>query len=185
MVFGFILMNLVDGDGAVDNGWLDGLLVDHWLDVLVDVVVNVLADDSAADTLGVLCGIDVTGVLELSLLSCETLLDVVVVAVLDLAVLDTGHLVRVLLWEDLTVAHWLDRGVVVILVHLTVNGSVDILVAGWGDSLVLDCWVHSLEELAEILNGRLYNTYLVNSGVMLSILGEEVADCCLCLIHFD
>lgn len=34
MVLGFVLVDLVNGDGGVDNRWLDGLLVDDRLDGL-------------------------------------------------------------------------------------------------------------------------------------------------------
>jgi hypothetical protein len=37
VVLGLVVMNFVDGDGGVDDGWLDSLLLDDWLDGLVDV----------------------------------------------------------------------------------------------------------------------------------------------------
>jgi len=46
VVLGFVLVDFVDGDGGVDDGWLNCLLLDDWLDVLVDVVVNVFACNS-------------------------------------------------------------------------------------------------------------------------------------------
>jgi len=52
----------------------------------------------------------------------EAFLDVAVVAVLDLAVFDIGHVVRVLLWENLAVVDGLNGGVVMVLVDLAVDG---------------------------------------------------------------
>ena len=34
MVFGLILVNLVNGDSGMNDGWLDGLFLDDWLDSL-------------------------------------------------------------------------------------------------------------------------------------------------------
>lgn len=39
-------MDLVNRDGGVHNGGLDGLLLNDWLDVLVYVMVDVLAGNS-------------------------------------------------------------------------------------------------------------------------------------------
>jgi len=117
----------------------------------------------------VLYGSDIAGVFELCLLGCEAVLYVLVVAVLDVAVLDAGHLVVVLFREDLAVLDGLDGGVVVVLVDLAVDGSCHILLSSGCDRLVLNGWVDRL----------------VNSGVVLSILREEVAYCCLCLVHID
>ncbi len=43
VVLRFVLVDFVDGDSVVDDGWLDCLLLDYRLDVLVDMVVDVLA----------------------------------------------------------------------------------------------------------------------------------------------
>ena len=40
MVLGLIMMDLVNGDGGVDDRWLDGLLLDDWLDGLEDLLVT-------------------------------------------------------------------------------------------------------------------------------------------------
>jgi len=141
VVLGLVLVDLVDWDSGVDNRWLDSLLLDDWLDVLVDVVVNVLTSNGGACNGCVLNITNLAGVLELSSLSSETLLYVVVIAVLDVAVLNTGHLVGVLLWENLTILNWLDGGVVVILVDLTVDGSLSLINLSTGDALIGDSWV--------------------------------------------
>lgn len=93
MVLGLVLVNLMDWDGGVDDGWLDGLLLDDGLDVLVDVVVDVLAGNGWVGGRCMFCGANLTGVLELSLLGCNTLLDMIIVAVLDVAVLNTDDVV--------------------------------------------------------------------------------------------
>jgi len=45
VVLGFVVVDFMDGDGGVDDGGLDGLLLDDWLDVLVYVVVDVFASN--------------------------------------------------------------------------------------------------------------------------------------------
>jgi len=169
VVLSLILVNFVNWDGSVDDGWLDGLLLDDWLDGLVDVVVNVLTSNSSTLGSGVLSFSYSAGVLELSLLSGETLLDVGIISVLNVAVLDGSEFVGVLFWENLTIVDRLDRSVVMILMHLTIHSGCCVLVVGLGYVLVLDGWVDGL----------------MDSGVMLSILGEEIADSCLGTFHCD
>lgn len=96
VVLGFVLVDLVDRDGGVNNGWLDGLLFDDGLDVLVDVVVNVLPGDCWCGDGLCLTLSDSAGVLELSGLGGQTFLYVLVVAVLDVAFFGSSHLVAVL-----------------------------------------------------------------------------------------
>lgn len=62
----------------------------------------------------------------------------------------------------------LDGGVVMVLMDLTINYLLGILLFRSEDSLVLDSWIHRL----------------VDSGLMLPILGEEVRNGCLGFIHF-
>jgi len=114
-------------------------------------------------------GANFTSILELCLLSCEALLYVVVVTVIDVAVLDAAHIVGVFLWENFTVLYRLDGGVMVILVDFAVDCCAHILVSGWGNFLMLNSWVHGL----------------VNGCVMLSVLVKEVSNSCLCLFHCD
>lgn len=107
-MLGLVVVDLVDGDGGVDNTWLNSLFLDDWLDGLVNVVVNVLADDLTAGTLGCLDITNLAGASELLSLGLKTLLDVRVIAVLDLAVVDCGLVMCVLLWKDLLIVDWLD-----------------------------------------------------------------------------
>lgn len=145
MVLSLVLVNFVDGDGGVDDGGLDGLLLDDGLDVLVDVVVDVLAGNGANLSTGPLGLAYGTSVLELSCLGGETFLDVVVITVLDLTVLYTCEIVGVLFRENLAVNDWLDRGVVVVLVHFAIDSCLDVLVVGRQYCLVLDGRVDHLQ----------------------------------------
>ena len=68
---------------------------------------------------------------------------------LDLALLNGGHAVGVLFWENFAILDWLDRGVVMVLVHLTINGSLSLLMTlldhlllhNGGSDLLVDCGV--------------------------------------------
>jgi len=144
MVLGLILVNLMDGNSGVYNGGLDSLLLDHWLDLLVYMVVDVLACNSWVGRGCLLSVSHSAGVLELSLFGGQTLLGVFVRAVLDIAVLYTSNLVGVLLREDFTVLDWLNGGVVMVLVYLAVDSSGFILMLCAGDVLVLNSGVDCL-----------------------------------------
>ena len=144
VVFGLVLVNLVDWNGCVYDRRLDSLLLDDWLDVLVNVVVDVLADDILAGRLRVLNISNITSVLELSILFCKTLPDVVVISVLDLTLLNCSQVVCVLFGEDLLVFDGLDSSVVVILVNFAVYSLGCTFVLGTGNVLICDSWVDSL-----------------------------------------
>lgn len=75
-------------------------------------------------------------VFKLCLLGCEAVFDVRVVAVLDVAVLDAGHLVAVLFWLDFAVLDGLDGGVVVVLADFSVDSGLSVLVLGASYMLV-------------------------------------------------
>jgi hypothetical protein len=157
VVLGSVVVNLVDGDGGVDNVRLNGLLVDNGLDGLVDVVVDVLTADGGGNGLGV-DSLDLSALVsELGSLGSKALLDLGVVAVLERAVLDGGKVVVVLLGKNLTVLDGLDRGVVVVLVNLLVDGSLDLLVL--------------LELMALVGDSR--SDLLVDGGVVVTRLGPE------------
>lgn len=144
VVLRLVLVDFVDWDGGVNNRWLDSLLLDNWLDVLVHVVVDMLACNGRVGGGCVLSLTNSAGVLELSLLSDQTLFGVGVRAVLDDTVLYTSHLVGVLLRENLAIRNGLDRGVVVVLVDLTVDNGGLVLMLCAGDVLVLNSWVDGL-----------------------------------------
>lgn len=167
VVLGSVVVNLVDGDGGVDDSRLDDLLLDDGLDGLVDVVVDVLAgnDGSGGAGLGDLALNAL--VRELSSLTLKTSSYLLRVAVLEMPVLDAGKLVLVLFREDLAVEDGLHRGVVVVLVNLLVDGGLDLL----------------MEVLVEGLVGDGGSDLFVDGGVMVAGLGHELADCCLSLVH--
>lgn len=157
VVLGGVVVNLVNGDGGVDNVRLDGLLVDNGLDGLVDVVVDVLTADGGCNRLRV-HGLDLGALVsKLGSLGSETLLDLGIVAVLERAVLDGGKVVVVLLGENLTVLDGLDGGVVVVLVNLLVDGGLDLLVL--------------LELMALVGDSR--GDLLVDGGVVVAGAGPE------------
>ena len=97
-----------------------------------------LASNDRCDGVSV-CGLaNDTLILELSSLAGETCFDLSSVTVVKLAALYSDEVVCVLLRKDLTVGDGLDRGVVVVLVNLFVDGSEDLLVLGLVDGLVED-----------------------------------------------
>jgi len=123
---------LVDGDGGVNVGVLDGLPVDDRLDGLVDVVVDVLAGNGGGgnhvtvniiDNLGV--GVQVPLLLQLLPVLGEHVM-------LGLPGQLLSNLVLVLGGQDLVVNNGLDTVLVVVDVPLPVNGLdlLDSLVSG-------------------------------------------------------
>lgn len=169
MVSGLVVVDLVDWDGGVDHVWLDSLLLDYRLDGLVDVVVNVLSTNGGSNTLAVGGFLDAPLISEAGLVLDKGSLSRIGVTVVELAVLDCSELGSVRLREDLAVIDWLDGAVVVILVNLLVDGSVDLLVYVRLHDLVM----HS------------GSNCLVYGGVMVTRPGHELGDCCLCLVHCE
>jgi hypothetical protein len=186
MVGSLVMVNLMDGDGGVDNVGLDGLLLDNGLDGLVDVlddvslgggdvvcfqtyVMNVLSANSGGNALAVGGVFDATLVSKASLVVNQSPLGAINVAVVELAVLNSSELSSVLLGQNLAVLDGLDSAVVVVLVDFLVNGSVDLLVDVRLDDLVLDSG----------------SNCLVDSGVMVTRAAHEVGDSCLRLVHCD
>jgi hypothetical protein len=169
VVGGLVVVNLVDGNGGVNNVGLDGLLLDDRLDSLVDVVVNVLTANGSSGALAVCGAIYATLILEASLLVDKVPLGGVVITVVELAMLNGTKLSSVLLGEDLAVLDGLDCAVVVVLVDLLINSSLNLLVNVRLDNLVLNSRSNSL----------------VDSGVVVSRLRHEVGDSCLSLVHCE
>jgi len=155
------VMMLVDRNSGVNNFWSDGLLVDDWLDCLVDVVVNMLALHSWCGSSGVSCLVGRGGVLELGQLSLQSLACLMFIAVVELFVDDTLHLVGVLLWENLLVLDGLDGGVVVVLVDLAINSLSELLMSGGLDVLAGDSWSDALSDIGGV---TLAGGELLNSG---------------------
>jgi hypothetical protein len=169
VVCSLVVVNLVNRNGGVNNVRLDSLLLDDRLDGLVDVVVDVLTTNGSSGTLAVCGTIYPALILEASLLLDQVPLNGVVVAVVELAVLNSAELGCVLLGKDFAVLNGLNGAVVVVLVNLLVDRSLNLLVHMGLDDLVL--------------NSR--GDGLVDSGVVVSRLGHEVSDSCLSLVHCE
>jgi hypothetical protein len=144
VVLGLILMNFVDRDGSVNNRWLDGLLLYNRLDALVDMVVHMLACDRESGRRAVLRLADCLGILELGLLSGKAFFNMGLVAVLDVAMFDAGHLVSVFFWERLAVLDGLDGGMMVVLMDFSIDGCGSLLMSSGSYSLVLHSGVDFL-----------------------------------------
>jgi len=113
--------------------------------------------------------VSLRSVLELSRLPLKLAANVRLVAVLESLVLDRDDVVLVLLRQDLFGLHRLDGCVVVVLVNILVDGSGDVLVGVRLDVLLGD-------SLARVF---------VNSSLMLSVVGDEVRNSLLSLLHDD
>jgi len=164
-----VVVDLMNGDSSVNNIGLDNLLLYDWLDGLVDVVVHMFTSDGWCDALALGGSLYNALILELSLLLDKVPLGRVVIAVVKLAVLYGTKLSSVGLGKDLTVVNRLYCAVVVILVNLLVNSSVDLFVLVRLDGLVCYSWGNGL----------------MDSGIMVTRLLGEVGEGCFDLIHFD
>lgn len=114
-----------------------------------------------------LCFADRASVLELSLFGFEALANMVVVAVFDILVLNSSHVMSVLFRESLLVRDGLDRGMVMVLVDLSINYFLGVDTLSGLDSLILDGGID----------------VFVDSGIVFTVSVEETADCCLCFVH--
>lgn len=169
VVLGFVVVYLMHGNSRVYDVGLDSLLLDYWLNGFVDVVMYMLASNCWGSSICVVCLANFTGILELCLLGLETLVDVIIVAVMDFTLLNASEVVGMLLWENFLVLDRLDGSVVMILMNFAIHSRGYILVVSRCNVLVLD--------------GRI--DALMDGGGVFAILVEEVGNCCLGLIHFD
>jgi len=167
VVLGGVVVDLMDWDGSVSDVRLDGLLLNHRLNLLVDMVVHVLASNDRSDRVASLALYALGGILELSLLGCQATLNILLVVVFETAVLDWDQVVVVLLAQSLLLDYGLHRGVVVVLVNLLVDRGGNLLTVAALNSLVLDGGVD----------------LLVNGGVVVTRLGHEVFDGSLGRVH--
>lgn len=118
------------------------------------VMVDVFSSNHWCHRVGLLSTTLCPYVLELCTLLFKTCFDGLFVTVMVLPMLDGNNVVLVLFWKDFAVFDWLDRGMVVVLVHLTVDGGLSFFMANLFDRLV-----H---------NGRRH--FLVDGGVMVTCL---------------
>lgn len=116
VVAGGVMVHLVDRHRGVDDFGLNHLLLDHRLDSLVHMMVEMLAlyNRGAALRVGGV-GHD-TLIMQLLSFDSQSLLGFLLIAVIELAVLSSEHSVLVLLGQDLGVLDGLDGAVVMVLV---------------------------------------------------------------------
>ncbi len=145
MVFGFILVNFVDGDDGVHNTRLDGFLVDHGLNTLMDMMMNMFPNHCWSRAACVLRFSYLLLVLELRCLRFESLADVIIIAMFNVTVFNATHLVCVRLGQYFFVLDGLDGGVVMVLVDFTIHGCGDIFMACGDNVLMLDGRVDGLD----------------------------------------
>ena len=126
-------------------------------------MVDVLSGDDWCNGVAFLSGPLCSGVLELQTFLLETCLVGFGIAMLVLSVLHGDDFVRMLFWEDFAVLDRLHGGVVMVLVHLAVNGGLGLLVVDLGDILVHDGWCNLLVYCGIMV------TSLVPEGVILSV----------------
>lgn len=157
---------LVNGHSGVDDLWLVGLLVDDWLDGLVHVVVNVLARHSWQGRGSLSRWLNDATVLELAELSSYPLRGLSFIVMSESLLDGVDKVVRVLLWKRLLVSDWLNSGVVVMLVHLSVDGLDCLLMSVWLDGLGSDGGVD----------------YLIDIGLVATI-AREVGNGVSCCFH--
>jgi len=123
-------------------GWIVSL--HDRLNRLVNVMVHVFSTNRRCHTLA-LCGpLDHSLILKLSLLLNKVPLGGVMVAVIELAMLNSTEFGFVTLGKHLAILDWLYGAVVVILVDLLVNSSIDLFVLMRLDSLMCHSGSNSL-----------------------------------------
>lgn len=142
--------------------------VNDWLNRFMNMMVNMLALDSGCSGCCMSGFTGMGGVLELGSLTLESLASLVVIAVMELLVDHILHLVMVLFRENLLVLNWLDSGVVVVLVDLTINSLGELLVARRFNVLVGGSWSNALGNVGSVAS-----------------FASEACDCGLCFVHFD
>jgi len=167
VVLRLIMMDFVNRDGGVYDGWLNGFLLDDRLDSLMYVVVDVFSSNHWCHGVSLLGTTLYPCTFELCTLLFETCFNCLFIAVTVLPMLDGDNVVHMLFGKDFAVFDRLDRGMVVVLVHLTVDGGLSFLMANLYDLL--------------LHNGRSH--FFVDSGVMVTSLVHEVTDGSLRFLH--
>jgi len=87
MVLGGCVMSFVDGNCGVDDFWLNSLFLDDRNNSLVDVMMDMLASHSGSGGLCMMGLFDPFVVLEVSHLTCESLLSILLVVMVELSFL--------------------------------------------------------------------------------------------------
>lgn len=163
------LVKLVNWHCGVNNFWLDSLLVNDGLNPLVDMMVNVLAFNDWSCRCGVSRVMSCASVPESSSITFELLSGLASVIMLELSLLNSTHVVGVFFRENFLVLNWLDGGVIVVLVDLTVNGLGHLFMTSWLYLLLCDSGSDAL----------------VDSRIMMTGLADEAGDGCFRFIHIE
>lgn len=145
-------------------------------------MMDMLAGHDGRYGRGMLGGANLSRILELGLLARETLLDVRVAAMVNILVLDTHDIVRVLFGQHFAVVDGLHRGMVVVLVHFAVDGGGDLFVAGGSNVFLLDGRIDRLGVLLVVVMER-GEFYLVHAGIVLAVFIEKGRDGGLGFFH--
>ena len=93
MVLGFVLVNFMDRNGSVYDRRLDCFLLNNWLNVLMNMVVDMLASNSLGLSGAALNIAYFPSAFELSSLRCKTFFDMTIVSVFDVALLNSTQVV--------------------------------------------------------------------------------------------
>jgi hypothetical protein len=151
----------------MDYGWLNGFLLNDWLDCFMNMVVDMGAVNYWLHLMSMLRPTSLSHIFELSRFGGQTLLHGIVITVMMLFVLDWDDFVVMLLWENLAMVYRLDRGVMVMLVNLLVNDGCVRVMFCRGDVGMRD--------------GRL--VMLMDCSIVFARLGREVLDCSVGFFH--
>ena len=96
---------------------------------LVNMMVLVFSSNDRCYRVSFWCYSLGAAVVELCTLLLQASLHSCSISVVVFAVLNTGHTMLVLLWQNFAILHWLDGGVVMVLVDLAVNCGLSFLMA--------------------------------------------------------
>jgi hypothetical protein len=118
------------------------------------MVMFVFSSNDGCNRVAFRCNSLGASVTELLTLLFKSSLDGTSIAMTVFAGLNSGHAMLVLLWQNLAVLYWLNRGMVMVLVDLTINGGLSLLMTLL-DNVLLN-------------NGR--SNLLVDCGVMMTSL---------------
>jgi hypothetical protein len=167
MMFRLVMVHLMNGNGSMDYSWLNGFLLNDWLDRFMNVVVDMGAVNYWLRLMSMLGPASLRHIIELSRLGGQTLIHGTVIAVVMLFVLDRNDVVVMLLRENLAMVYRLDRGVMVMVMDLLVNDGCVRVVFRRGDVGMRD--------------GRL--VMLMDCSIVFACPGREVLDCSFGFLH--
>jgi len=157
MVHSSSMVSLMNRNGGVDDMRLDSLLLDDRLNMFVNMVMNTLASYNRSSSGRVGSAVSLASVSELGSLSVKSSTGILLVSMMESLVLHGDEVVVVLLSESLLVSDGLNSCVMVLLVNLLIESSSHVL----------------MSVRADMLLDNMRPDILVDSGLVLSIVGEE------------